>query len=529
MIISLILSLLIIIYFFIVNLLLRNFFKTIVNPNDHLLFFLLTFFVICIISYLPSQVLLFFLLPLFIFILVYKKTKIPRIKIKPLLLLSPYFIILLLFSIVSVKDYDSYLYHLQSISWAKYQPFAIGITNIHQRLGFSSVWFHLHSQLGFIELFNYPLSLLNPLIIFSLFLFLNLYEKNYLNIKNLFLPLVILVFSSEYPLRMLISGYNPDIPSFVFTILFFIMLMNQKQKFEWIFTLFLISILAAWIKISTLPLLFFTFIIYLQEKKNIQISKKQNVFLFLITFFWTLIFLGENVLKSGYLIYPMPFLRLPVFWAELPGNTIILQNTISSWAKVQQIEPRYYNVFNFSWIPLWISKRSTSELLLFYFTITNMIFAVLIGFKNIHNKIVLRTVIYLIILFLYWFLIAPDFRFGYGIMISALYIFTKLIELKIRKIKIKNIIYLSVLLIFIYINPIRNYLLFFRESVTILPSKPIVFSTKSILVNNITYFVPLSIDEDRTGFIPFPSAPNINSCLKKITKKDFEVFYVNCD
>lgn len=58
------------------------------------------------------------------------------------------------FAMMAPINYDSGLYHFQSIRWLNEYPLVIGLTNLHSRLGFNQSYFNFLALLNFYPFFN---------------------------------------------------------------------------------------------------------------------------------------------------------------------------------------------------------------------------------------------------------------------------------------------------------------------------------------------------------------------------------------
>lgn len=444
------------------------------------------------------------------------------------------FLILFFASISSdyVIDYDSYLYHLQSIHWLEKDPLVVGLANLHQRLAFSSIWFNLHALFGFSKIFGYPLAIYNGLsiIFLSTVLILGSIKVKQISSKLSFftLPILLILLSASEPMYRILRGYSPDIPTMVFTILWFYIALQNTKTFKWIFKLLLISLVTIGIKLSGLPLLIFTILLFIQNRSQVKVSKRQINITVALTFTFFSLFFITNTMKSGYLIYPVSITKLPVYWAESSESVKHLEGIISSWAKTNTINTDYFTITNLKWVPIWIAKKSISELTLLIVSVLALFTSSCISiFKK--KKHLTTMNLFLLLLFLYWFLIAPDIRFGYGVLFSS--IFIGLESIKIKKIKSKFIyfMYSILFLTFLFTNlSIKNYLYWFRVTPLLVPKGLQEFSTQRVELNGYTYYKATG-NNDRTGYTDFPSTNNLNPCLKQDKKGIFTIFYVRCD
>lgn len=440
------------------------------------------------------------------------------------------FILALIIGFDLIRDYDAYLYHLQAIRWAKEGFLHLGIANIHTRLGFQSIWFDLQAMFDLSGVFGYPLPLLNSLVALSSLVFLS--NKVLQKRKEWFAYLVILLFllfsTLDGPLYYLLRGYNPDIPAAFLTFAYFFVIYEAKRvDSATLKKLAALSLLALLIKLSTIPLLLYTAVLIIRE---IHLSKNAKQFksLFVISIFVLFFYVYRNVMLTGYLLYPISFTQLPVSWAVPQAEVSSLQGVISSWAKIRAVNPEYFSVTNLSWIPTWLVQQSAQTIVTVLTGTTSSIGLVWLTLKKKNKKITLITLVIWGIL-LYWFLLAPDIRFGLGILFTAIFIFVlELIEQNYERLAYAfGTICIATLIL--VVPPITNYYHWFRMVPKLHPWGLQNFPTRQVTVNGHTYFVPLEIGEDRANFTDFPSAPQIDPCLQQKESGPFTIYYKKCN
>lgn len=428
-----------------------------------------------------------------------------------------------------IRDYDAYLYHLQAIRWAKEGFLHLGIANIHSRLGFQSIWFDLHAMFDLSSIFNYPLPLLNGLIALTSLLYLTkrTLEKKQQWFAYGLLFLVLLFSTLDGPLYFLLRGYNPDIPAAFLTFVYFYYAYKNRQfSFRVIKNLTILSLFAVLIKLSTIPLLIYSVVLIL-----LKLQKREHTKSYIYLLGLVLLTMGyysvKNVILTGYLVFPVAFTKLPVVWAIPQKEVAQLSGIISSWAKVRAVNPEFYSPLNMRWIPTWFSQQTMQSLI----TVFGGVFSILgIGLLAARNKNKQLHTIFIGILgmFMYWFLIAPDLRFGMGIFFVSVFICIS--ELLKRNQKKVAYVFGTLFLVLLVssVPPITNYYHWFRMIPKVRPAGLQSFPTKTIEVNGNTYHIPEEVGTDHANYGDFPSAPYIDPCLRQKKAGPFTIHYKDC-
>lgn len=518
-------------------------FKSSLNQDDRLLIFIVGLFYLTTISVISLNIQAMFfllvLLPTFRGITTsFRQSKLSSlfsriVKRKKAVIL--YVLVTAVFALIgadAVKDYDAYLYHLQTIHWLQVDPLVVGIANLHQRLAFNSVWFNLQAQLSISTFFGYPLATLNVWIVSqTLFYLVHQSEaKKLLSAKlaEYLLPTLLLILSAADPLYRLLRGYSPDAPIIVLIILFFHQLILNKKTPEWFITLFLLSVLAIWIKVSALPLIIFVFITGVMN--HTMLLKKKGIMLTCMSIFliWLIVFTGTNIMKSGYALYPVSSTRVQVYWAESVESVKHLSNIITSWGKIQAIDSNYFSTRNFDWIPTWIQQASTSNLLVVGNALLCIFLCLLYNSVKGYKETAMYSM-FLVIFLVYWFVLAPDFRFGLGALLSGIYFGIQAVQSITIRDTYKVYIYLSVIVPYILIIPFfQNYTHWIVTYPKTIPAGLLNYPVHETYIHNKKYYVP-QLGDDRGDYSHFPSSPKIHPCLKQKNKGVLTVFSIDCD
>ena len=319
--------------------------------------------------------------------------------------------------------YDSGLYHLQTINWIRSFALSPGLANLHGRFGFNSIWLILASITSVYSL--------NAILFFFIHLsfFQNIFSSK--NTKSQMLSLVALViiqifqpsiayfyawftvFSSpgnDYPVTLLIL--------YVISQLLDILIKKEYQKLN---LLLILSFFIVLIKLSGMPIFVCIFGIFLYQYK----LKKNNLtilILFLIGLFWFL----RGFYLSGCFIYPIPQTCVEkVSWAVPIQKVKAEADSIIWWARVPGVpyEKARTTLWYQKWSLSFIKNEFTREVIKYIFISSILI---CIGFQfekkqKVSKAFLLPTLISLFGIG-YWFVSAPDIRFGAGYFIAIVFI-----------------------------------------------------------------------------------------------------------
>ncbi len=356
------------------------------------------------------------------------------------------FLFILIKSAATPSAFDTGLYHAQAIRWIEEYPVVPGLGNLHGRLAFNSAWFPANALFGFSFLQLQPFYVLNGFFVL-IFAFIclqglsNLLASQYRlsNILRAALSLPgLLVFKDQ------LSSPTPDLPAALLVCLIFIYYLQLQEKADGLpeqFGSLVICLLAAWtitIKLSALPLALFLVVLAYQALVRGRPAHlgiiTGGVIVLVIPYFL------RNIWLSGYLVYPLPGLDLfPFDWQVPRAAALAEKQAVEAFAR----DPGYLLPqvkCAFSWVPLWCHQTLAdygSKLGKIFLPGLIILLDGLLHLRpmKVHKitwgEIGQYKVIYLLAAagLLFWFLTAPDPRFGMGfIMIAAVIIFIPLLQ-----------------------------------------------------------------------------------------------------
>jgi hypothetical protein len=322
-----------------------------------------------------------------------------------------------------VRNYDSGLYHLGNILWNFEAPIVFGLANLYWPFGHSHTLFLLNSF--YFPFKDYPagFKLINAIFFFTWFnYFLQEILENKKNLKTASYYFIIL---SLLPLLYFLykQAHSPgtDLPINIFIFLVIYMLIKFFEKKEKNHSLelgpsFWISCLGISFKLSFLPIFCFTFLMTLGSvKKN-----KALIPFFLMGIFYLLLFIIRNVIITGCLIYPVAQTCFPHFfsWSVSPSFLQAKVNIIRSWSRIWKSDPNWVlNLTFWQWFPLWLKNLFVNYYALFFLNMVLLFPYLKFSLKNKKFMTPTNSVLSLAIFCLtFWFLTAPDPRYGIGYM-----------------------------------------------------------------------------------------------------------------
>jgi len=420
-------------------------------------------------------------------------------------------VITLLISSSEIKNYDTYLYHCQSIRWIEEYGVVPGLGLLHSRFAYNSSFLSLQALFSLKFILGQSLHSMNGFITVVLGCYSLLSIKGLKN-KRLFssdiLRLVLLFTLFNIRNTMVIS--SPGTDTFALTIMAYIFtkwmsyVEENEGEIENYAVLCLLSVFALTLKLSVALLILlsiYPIIVFIKQKKYTYIVKYLLVGTIIL-----LPFLARNVMISGYLLYPYPEIDIfSVDW-KMPKFTLYFErNEIKTWGWGLNDVYRF-NAPITEWYPaLRKSLTPVLEILLYINVILAPIMIIreiYYGLKN-KNWHLLNIVFTMSCSLAFWFISAPSPRFGkiYLFLLPALVIGELCQKERIQRKAQYIACYLVIGLIII---PAAAYIIYAKPSL-IKSSDYIDFVTGEQYIDDNLIYVPE--DGEQLGYIAFPSTP----------------------
>ena len=335
---------------------------------------------------------------------------------------------------VTPSYYDSGYYGLQNLQWYNTTPLPLGLANLHARFAYNSAWLALASvvQLPTIDFF------ISGEILLWFMSFIGLFALES-GTKGEWSPSVIygiatsLVILTPVLGAFTISALSTDLSAFWLSIMLgWISLRLLEHKISTSYAIWFTTIavfLGITLKLSAIPL----FLILIGQlfilKKDIRsnyISVLKGI-IPLVSFI-LIPWVGRFFVMSGCFIYPLAFTCVPALEWGVPVDSVAwMVDYIKHFAIDRTLVPADIGLFWFmdktlfqNWLDLYFDYMET--LLLFFFLGAGGIIYLISIKKHQPNRIYQNELV-LILSYLggviFWFLTAPDIRFGSGYLWGA--------------------------------------------------------------------------------------------------------------
>jgi hypothetical protein len=389
--------------------------------------------------------------------------------------------LIVFFLLVKSKVYDDFpLYYLPAITKITESNIVLGLSNIHFRFGHNFSMFYATSLFKN-NLFDYQWSYLIPALIYAnfiVFLIVNILKKKN-NTLSFFLSLCLL---SLYLVKFYDFGnHGLDIPaSIYFFIIVFMFLKSFEQNIKDIEIInllkkiLIISLFLVTLKISFIPVLFFSFILIAKFWKKITFIKKKNIIIIFLPF---LIWIFSNLLITSCIFYPkkefcinLPWASPEEKWISSPDEVFI---ELSAWSKgwVDSLPSRSMifetredyishqrSFLSGNWLVAY-SHHFKNHVIKFIITSLIVVLFVTFYFRrrlvtiNKSNKRFLQFLfLYSILASSYWFFTAPLTRFGFSqLFIFIFSLFLLIFQKTIYHFNLKSIKYFIIFLLFVFL------------------------------------------------------------------------------
>jgi hypothetical protein len=360
--------------------------------------------------------------------------------LKKFILPSYHYLILILFalaglailenSIQTPMDSDTALYHAQAIRWIETYRIVPGLANLHNRLAYNSSWLVLNASLSFAFLGLRSFHLTNGIVLITGMMYFGEGFQNLLNRRLAISDLlkVILFFLPLYFYSSNVSSPGTDLPATLLIWIIVILILEKTEKFGkdldiYSLAVFILSIFAASVKLSTITLSILPVIVIIQ-----QIINKQWRNIFILSAIGLTIILPwilRNIILSGYILFPLPQIDIFHFDWKYPLEAVTLTRDGILWfARFPNKNWReYVGLSPIQWIPLWFENLSFNQKILSGLAIISPIGLIGQTLTGMARKFTAGYAISFLVSYLgviFWFLTAPDVRFGYGFLMLSI-------------------------------------------------------------------------------------------------------------
>ena len=344
-----------------------------------------------------------------------------------IILLSACMLLILVMSSWTVVHPDTLGYHAQIIQWIEKYKAVPGLANLHVRFGYQWFWFVDSALFSFSFTGIQGITLLNSTVLFWFFIFLinrinyNFFKEGKRLYGLLWMALLLISIWSYTQVRLTATSPSPDFIATIFTLVIIYLLLEKDIKLTdgstWLLVSFL-ALVAVTIKLSVAPILFVAVV-----PAFIGLAKRKIKLFFTIFFLAVLTlspFIARNIITSGYIVFPLTSIDVVnVDWKNDPVPTLNERNYVTAYARKPGVIASEVSIVNkmapAEWLPTWWQNRSTADKTIIILLVLSFIIAILsirkiflAGFISLLILITLLTGI------IFWFVNAPDPRFGFG-------------------------------------------------------------------------------------------------------------------
>ena len=376
-----------------------------------------------------------------------------------IILLSSCLLLILVMSSWTIIHPDTLGYHAQTIQWIEKYKAVPGLVHLHVRFGFQGLWFVDSALFGFSFTGKEGITILNSTALFWFFIFL-VTRINYNFLKEgkrlyglLWMALLVLSIWSYTQIRLTATSASPDFIATLFILLIIYLLLEKDLRDPgesiWLLVAFL-SLVAVTIKLSVAPILLVAvvpaFLALVKGKIKLFVT---ILFISIVTFSP---YIARNIIATGYIIFPSTSIDVTnVDWKYDPQLTVDEKNYITAHAKKAGVVSDEINVVNqmnvAEWLATWWQNRSTADKVIMILLALSFISA-LLSIKKIllSGFIALLILVTLLTGIIFWFVNAPDPRFGFGSILGFIGVVSYLV-FKEKEIFIGKNVLITILLI----------------------------------------------------------------------------------
>ena len=350
----------------------------------------------------------------------------------PLILLSLLLLLILVMGSWVIVHPDTLGYHAQTIQWIENYKAVPGLVHLHVRFGYQGLWFVDCALFDFSFTGKQGITFLNTTVLFWFLIFIvNRIDHNFFKGGKrvyglLWLGFLTISLSSYTQTRLTATSASPDFIATIFVLVVIYLLLDKGIKrplaSDWMI-IGLISIVAVTIKLSVAPVLlialFAGFVLLMRRKF------RSFIYLFVIGSVAFFAFITRNIITSGYVAFPQTTINMAnVDWKYDLQRTAEEKNYITAYAKKQGVvtktEIDSVNQMNtVGWLPGWWKNRSFADKTIFALLLISISVALVFFKRIIHSGLTyLLVLVTMLTGIIFWFINAPDPRFGFGFILG---------------------------------------------------------------------------------------------------------------
>mgnify|MGYP007069896717 CR=1 FL=1 len=329
----------------------------------------------------------------------------------------------------AIQFYDTLLYHSSIVSWLNYSKIVPGLANLHSRLGMNSSYLMLAAGIDVGIFDKYSSSVLPMIFYFAAqhyFCELIAGEKYSKPLKFFSCAMLLWFIVCKNPNPLPGLGY--DIPAMVFIAVIFseLLAMRELKMHGNAYTsweiLFVFAAMSFAIKQMGAIMVIFIFVLGMRDMLAQKKSSGNGIFVPFLKFcavplIFAVTYIIRNIIQTGFPLYPLTILPTKLVWANYESANGCL-DAIKYWARLPG--PGYMRAktegFLF-WFPTWLKTNLKNNMVCFLCLLLScgfLLHGLLCALKENRKKIADFLIFFFAVVanILFWFVSAPDFRFG---------------------------------------------------------------------------------------------------------------------
>ncbi len=326
----------------------------------------------------------------------------------------------------SMLEGDTGLYHATLVRWLNEYGTVLGLANLHVRFGNVSSWFYFAALIEQGPWDGYGAALLPGMGLICGLMYI-LHEL--LFGKNNFVKVYSIVFC--FYILILISRYNRptfyyDFPSLILNgivVLEALKVMLRKEHRPMSGLCIPAFLVASAFTIKTIPVisvLMVSGMVLWLLWRNSQATLKNLFQVFGLPLLTAAVWMSSNAMLSGYPLFPLAVMALPVDWLIAPDQVQAAYDAVKGWGRLPGND--YLLALSsgtWFWLKPWLMRVPVSfpGLLTLPFVLGLSGWAYLL-WRREYDRVALFFLVWTTLGITYWFIMAPDVRFGSGLMWS---------------------------------------------------------------------------------------------------------------
>lgn len=335
---------------------------------------------------------------------------------------------LLIYMSWAAHVFDATFYHYQNIRWNEEFAVVPGLANIESRFGFNSNFLLISSIFTFRFLFGEAIYTFQsvPVLLLMLWIFAELIRSNF-ELKRIIL-LILFFFFFAVNIDYITDSSTDIIPNvFVFYLVARLVLYPDIFKSSTLLY-FIIPVSLFTFKVSSAPICIVSLGLLIHF---IRSKEYKTIFVFVVlALLIVLPWMARTLIITGYVFYPLSAIDLFSFDWKLDKEVVDFESYgISVFAR-----GGFNDFVTFGYFRKW--GFGTNKL--FFMTVVIMVVMCLItilspfiiGYKHIKKKAISKSIGWmyaaLLIYILYWYALAPDFRFANGAFFGMTFLIVSL-------------------------------------------------------------------------------------------------------